>query len=1085
MNLLHLVQQARQLAIKGSAAPPASSPTPEPAPQAVPDPAPQFAQPVDICARPASGRPYVHLHAHTAEGSPGDALCSADQLAAQAKELGQPAIAITDHGSVSGWWKFDSACKQQGVKPLFGCEFYLAEGDKADRRDTIAGKHAYHLTLIAENNAGRDNIIRLNNIAHRDGFYHRPRVDIDDLRGNASGIICLSGCVSGVIAQAYLSGRANLAEEWAVRLADTIGRKNFYLEVQGHSLPQQQEVNGELFPLARRLGLPVVATGDVHYAKAADSETHDTLICVARNQRATEGRDKRYPAGQFYVRSGDEMAGLFSGRPDVINNTLAIAERCNVDLNLGLSLMPGFELPGGKSAEVYLRDLAAAALNRAGLDSRGAYAERLRHELSTIISLGFAPYFLLVAELVGWAKAQGIEVGPGRGSAVGSLVAYLMGITALDPIEHGLLFERFLMPDRVSLPDIDLDFEKERREEVVQHLAGRYHVLPILTRNYLQAKASIRDAGRAMAVPLATVDRLASKVDGDDGLSDIGKEAFAEFLSKNTSDDSTDGRWFREAVGLYDSVRTLGKHASGLLLLEKKIDVSLIPVQRTHKELVAAWDMDDVEAVKGLKLDVLGLGALTVLKKVRQFDAVKESRQDELWRDRSGDVFDMLSTGKTTGIFQLESRGMQALLRSIRPRIFDDITAAISLFRPGSLQSGQADLFVQARSGVPIDHADARVNEVLRDTAGVVVYQEQVMKLAKVVGGFNDSEADALRRVVAKKEPEKMKPLMDKFVAGAVQNGFCETDARDLASTIARFGGYGFNKSHAVAYAHLSHQMAFYKTVFPAQFWAARLSVEPGGADAQKRFEDYIRAAQNDGIRMLPPDINRSLADFCVEDGQVRFGLTGVKGVGPETAVEVVRERETNGQFSDLKALYQRLVGAKVCGVSLIVSLARCGGLDGFGASRTQIVDELQHLHRHRNRKSPPPPLAHSAGRDGAWDRIVAEYDLLGAPLATGLGAVFPAEALLNFDRLETGVPSVIGGRIGRIDERRTRNDKPYLRLTLEGPKDKMLVMVFSDCLDGLVDSPSLKEGDFLTVRGTFDDHYHTFKADAMELARN
>ncbi|MEI6233297.1 MAG: DNA polymerase III subunit alpha [Planctomycetota bacterium] len=1027
--------------------------------------------------------PYVHLHVHTSEGSPGDALCTADQLAARAAALKQPALAITDHGSISAWWKHAAACRDHNIKPIFGIEIYLAEGNKNDKRATISGRRAYHLTLLAETNEGRDNLIRVNNIAHRDGFYYHPRVDIDDLRAHSKGIICLTGCLSGPVAQSILAGQPHTAERWIEDLTAIFGRNNLFVEIQPNNLPAQIEVNAVLIGLAGKLGLPLVATCDCHYATAAQSPDHDNLICVTRKEKANVGRDKRYAPGQFSVRSGAAVMDVLTSNPQAIENTLVIAERCNVDLKLGMSLLPRFETPDNAKPEDYLSNLLCERIVAMNLDNEN-YMARLKHELSVISGQGFASYFLLVAELVNWAKKKGIQVGPGRGSAVGSLVAYVLCITALDPIHHGLLFERFLMPGRVSLPDIDIDFEKDRREEVIAHLAERYNVLPILTRSFLKIKGAIRDAGRVLDVPLPIVNSMAAQAadDEEDRVDDHAD--VAAFFDRHRGEDPTGGKWIDSAKGLCGAVRGLGRHASGLLLLDKNTDTSLIPIQRTGDEIVAAWDMDDVDAVGALKLDVLGLSTLTVLEKILADPTVASAFANPTeWERNTPQTYRMLASGKTISVFQLESYGMQDLLRRVQPVTFEDVIATISLFRPGSLDSGQTDLFVQARQGMAIVHADARINDILRDTAGVVVYQEQIMKLAKRVAGFSDAESDGLRKVVAKKLPEKMRPILDKFVAGAVANGLSERDARQLAATIEEFGGYGFNKSHAAAYALLAFQMAWLKASFPAHFWAARLSVPPSGKEAKLRFSQYLRASVGDGVLVLPPTVNDSGVDFTVEPSGVRFGFSRVKCVGAAAPI-IVNERSVNGPFIDLIDLYRRLQNVHV-GIAPMVALARCGALDNMGASRVGIVEQLNYLHKHRNRKTPPPPFSASGETESIWDRILSEFELLEAPLATALDAVFPADTELDLEQLDEGRPTTIGGRVSKTEEKMARNGNTFQKIWCDGAKGQVLAMAFSDCIERCPACSDVKAGDFVTITGQFDGQYRTFKADDLVVVND
>lgn len=1022
---------------------------------------------------------FVNLTASTAEGSPGRAYSSADELASRAKQLGQCSLGIADKGTVSAWWKFGAACARQGLQPVFGMGAYIAEGDRTEKFDTLCGKHAYVVNLLAETNTGRDNLILLNNLAQEFGFYHVPRVDMNDLRKFAAGIICIEG-VTGRIGSALRLRKKELALTIGKQYVEIYGSDHFFLAVQCGGDGIGGSINGDLLELSEALGVGVVIADSVYYTNVEQSNAHDLLVCAGTKQLVNAGREKRLSPGQHFLRSHDEAAPWFVTCPDAVVNTAAIATRCNANLDLNISLMPSFHTPDNRSPDDYLNELVARGAMSRGIAYDETYIARLGRELTVIVAQGFAPYFLLVAQLVCEAKRAGILVGPGRGSVVGSVVAYALGITEIDPMKFNLLFERFLMPGRVSLPDIDLDFDMQRRDEVLQFLKSRYSIFPLLTRHYSQAKGALRDAGRAFDIPLKVVNDVVDKFDGNDSEGELTKGVFGNFLETHRADDPSGGEWFQGAFDLFDTVRGVGKHASGLLLVERSEDVSLIPLTRASSGLVCAWDMEDVETVRGLKLDVLGLATLTVIEKVMGHEIVRTTPIEQIWDDYRVDIFNALGCGRTIGIFQLESFGMQKLLREVKPRNFDELIAVISLFRPGSLLSGQTELFIKAgRIGVRL-HRDPRINSVLKDTRGVLVYQEQLMSLAKIVAGFDDSGADELRKAVAKKDNAKMHAAMTRFIAGATANGLSQDEAQELADTIEKFGGYGFNKSHATAYAHLAYRMLFYKHAFPSEFWAARLSVETSGPDADDRFEDYLRAAQNDGVNVLPPSINRSIGDFAVEGEDVRFGLAHIKGISATAAKKIVALRGEDA-FRDIASTYRRLVRSKACGFAALKILVRCGALDELGESRTHMLNKLEHLHTHRGDDEAQPAMTEGVVDDDVGTRILDEFELLGAALSTQLSSVFKSGIRLNYAGLRHDEEAILGGRVGKMETKIAKNGNEFRRVWLHGPRNKMLVMIFSERLNTSQTVTQLKEDDFVVVGGTFNLLFRNLKADHIE----
>jgi DNA polymerase-3 subunit alpha len=895
---------------------------------------------------------FVHLHVHT-QYSLLDGMIFIDRLMEQAKKFRMPAVAITDHGQMHGVVDFYRKAGKAGLKPIIGCELYVAPGNMRDRSGRI-GESATHLTLLARNNTGYGNLVALTTAASLEGFYYKPRVDRDLLRRHSEGLIALSGCLKGSIPQALLRGKEKDAEQAAVEYGEIFGEGNFYLELQSNGIEEQKQANRELVALGRKIGLPVVATNDCHYLRREDAPSHDALLCIQTGKTLQDPNRMRLSSDQFYFRSPEEMAALFAEVPEAISGTIEIAERCNVELEFGKVYLPRFAPPAGQGLRSYLRGLAEEGLQqRLGEkedapddEKRREYRERLDEELGIIEKMDFPGYFLVVWDFVNFARENGIPVGPGRGSAAGSLVAFSLGITDIDPIPYGLLFERFLNPGRTSLPDIDIDFDMDRRDEVIDYVRKKYgeeNVAQIITFGTLQARGVIRDVGRVMSVPYNEVDKIAKMVPPvlNITLKDAMKQEprFGELAAK----DPQVARLLETAQALEGLNRHASTHAAGVVISDEPLTEHVPLCRGTKGEILTQFAMNEIQRIGLVKFDFLGLRTLTVLHEavalIRKrsdgkeggFELPKVSLDDK-------ETYQHLSGGATAGIFQLESSGMRDLLIKLQPEKFEDLIALLALYRPGPLNSGMVDDFIKRRHGrTQIEYKHPLLEEVLKGTYGVILYQEQVMKIASLMAGFSLADADILRRAMGKKKPEEMARQKEKFVAGAVEKGIPEKKAADVYDDMAHFAGYGFNKSHSAAYAMITYQSAYLKAHFPVEFMAALLSSESDNTD---KVVKYIAECREMNIPVLPPDVNHSDRQFTVVEGSIRFGLAAVKNVGEAAIESILATREEHGPFASLSDLCRQVDLRKV-NRRVIEGLIKCGAFDSQGARRAQLMESL------------------------------------------------------------------------------------------------------------------------------------------------
>ena len=877
---------------------------------------------------------YVHLHVHS-EYSVLDGACRIPQLVQRAADLGMPAVGLTDHGSMAGAVELYKAAGKVGIKPLLGCEVYVVP-DRRERHRHEGERSWSHLTLLAETTAGYHNLVKLCTLGFLEGYYYKPRVDYELLERYADGLICLSGCMAGVTCQALARGDEPAARAELDRLVSIFGRDDVYVELQDAGMPEHAEINPGLLRIAADAGLPIVGTGDVHYLHAEDAGPHDALLCIQTNALLADQNRFRFKTNEFYFKTPAEMQALMARWGDnLLAPTVEIAERCNVELELGALRLPRFDEAEGDSFGM-LRRLCEEGLARRYSHVDDAIRARLEFELQTISEMGFADYFLIVWDFVRFAKQNGVTVGPGRGSAAGSLVAYCLQITDLDPIANDLLFERFLNPGRKSMPDIDIDFSVQGRERVFAYVTekyGRDRVAQIITFSKLQAKASVRDAGRVMGMPYGVVDRIAKLIPEGPKVNFADCLKPGQELAKACDEDEAARQIVEIARPLEGLTRADSIHAAGVVIGDRPL-MEYLPLQQkgAGEAVVTQFTMGDVEALGLLKMDFLGLRNLDVIDEAVRI--VRESADVDL-----GDLsdlplddartYEMLARADTLGVFQFESSGMRDALRAVKPTCFDDLVALVALYRPGPMQN--IPMYARRKNGQEeTTYLHPELEPILGSTMGITVYQEQSMQIAKDLGGFSPAEADDLRKAIGKKIRSLMASLETKFLEGCVANGISSEVARSLWDDNERSADYSFNKAHSACYALIAYRTAYLKANYPEPYMAALIS---SVMQTKDKVPFYVAECADMGIEVLPPDVNTSGSDFVVVDGKIRFGLTAVKGVGEGAVRAIVTAREDGGPFTSVWDMCER-VDAQVLNKRVLESLIKCGGLDSTGASR-------------------------------------------------------------------------------------------------------------------------------------------------------
>ena len=884
---------------------------------------------------------FAHLHVHT-EYSLLDGASRVKELIRRTKELGMDSVAITDHGVMYGAVRFYKEAKAQGIHPVIGCEVYLAPGMRQERAE-VDGTRYYHLILLAENETGYRNLVELISLANIEGYYYKPRIDKELLRQYHEGIIALSACVAGEIPQAILRGNNERAEALIAEYVEIFGQDNFFLEIQDHGLPEEKTVNRALRELAKKYDIGLVATNDVHYVHADDSEFHDILLCVQTGRTINDPDRMRFSGPDYYLKSEEEMAALFADYPEALENTAKIAARCQVAFTFGELQLPFYPLPEHfESDDAYLRALCEERLSSRYADVTDEIRTRLDYELDVIHGMGYASYFLIVWDFIVYARGHGVEVGPGRGSAAGSIVAYLLGITNIDPLRYALLFERFLNPERVSMPDIDIDFDDINRGRVISYVKERYgedHVAQIATFGTMGAKGAIRDVGRVLEMSFSEVSAITKLVPAELNITlERALKESSDFRRLYDEDESV-----RRVIDLARRIeglpRNISIHAAGVVIAKEPL-ASQVPVWVSEGTLVTEFDKDDVEALGLLKMDFLGLRTLTIIADTVRH--VRASHGIELDVDAIPLVDEktsqMLCDGDTGAVFQMESAGMTNLVKDLQPKGFVDLIPTVALYRPGPLGSGMVTDFIDGLHGKKeVVYMHPLLEPILKETFGVVLYQEQVMQIVQVLAGFSLGQADLLRRAMGKKKHDLLMAQKEIFLQGCAKNGLETSLANHIFDLLTHFADYGFNKSHSAAYGLLAWQTAYLKAHYPVEFMAGVLT---SIMDKTDKIPVYIQLCRQMGIKILPPDINSSAATFGIEDGAIRFGLAAVRNVGENAIVSMERVRAEGGKFRSLVDFCAR-VDMRAVNKRALESLIKCGAFDSIGTERNQLLASL------------------------------------------------------------------------------------------------------------------------------------------------
>ncbi|MGO0907439.1 DNA polymerase III subunit alpha [Clostridioides difficile] len=895
---------------------------------------------------------FAHLHVHT-EYSLLDGFSRVKKLIKRAKELNMSSIAITDHGCMFGVIDFYKTAIEEGIKPIIGCEVYTASRGLRDK-DPNYDKYQGHLVLLAKNMEGYKNLIKIVSTSYVEGFYYKPRVDMEELKKHCEGIIALSACLAGDVARALMNRNYEKAKKFAIDYRDIFGEENFFLEIQDHNLPEQREVNSGLVKLSKETGIPLVATNDVHYVNKEDSKIHDVLMCIQMGKTVNDPNRMRFGSDEFYLKSREEMEELFPYALEAIDNTVKIADMCNVEFDFNTIHLPKYDVPDGYTPETYLRELCFNGLKERYDNPDSEILDRLKYELDVIEKMGYVEYFLIVWDFINFSKENNIIVGPGRGSAAGSIVAYTLKITDIDPIKYSLLFERFLNPERISMPDIDIDFCYERREEVIDYVKRKYgddHVAQIITFGTMGAKAAIRDVGRVLDIGYNKVDKIAKEIPFALGMT-IDKALDTNPNLKDLYDQDPETK---EIINISKQIEGMLRHASthaaGVVISKNPVD-EYVPLYKHQDAITTQFTMTTLEELGLLKMDFLGLRTLTVIRDA--LDLIEKNRTIKNYTEKidfskmdydDSKVYEMLSSGNTLGVFQLESAGMRSFMKQLKPDNFEDIVAGISLFRPGPMDSIPA--YIKNKSNpTDVTYLHEKLKPIMEVTYGCLVYQEQVMQVVRDLGGYSYGRSDLVRRAMSKKKMDVMEEERQYFIhgkfdedgnieiAGCVRNGVEEEIANKIFDDMIDFARYAFNKSHAAAYGVLAYETAYLKTYYPVEFMAALITSVMGNTD---KVVEYIRECKALDIDVLPPDINKSFSKFSVEGDNIRFGLAAVKNVGVNIINNIIDERESNGLFIDLVDLVKRL-DQKDTNKRVIESLIKCGAFDNISENRASLM---------------------------------------------------------------------------------------------------------------------------------------------------
>ncbi len=1057
---------------------------------------------------------FVHLHVHS-HYSLLDGLAKIDELLDRAKELGMEALALTDHGVLYGAVEFHEKAKARGIKPIIGCEMYVAPNGRKNKRSKIDDVR-HHLVLLAKNNTGYKNLMRLVTIAHLEGFYYKPRVDKEILRKHSEGLIGLSACIEGEIPSLAVSGRLEQAEKVVLEYEDIFGKGNFYLELQEHSRFENQKIaNDALIEISRKTGISLVATTDLHYVFPEDKNFQDILLCIQTNRKVSETNRLNMTQFDLYMKSPQEMLAHFSHVPEAVENTGKIADACDLEIETGNTKLPTYEVPAGYTAESYLRELCEKGLeNKFGSKISREHRERLEYELSVIEKTGYAAYFLIVQDAINWAKNREIVVGPGRGSAAGSFVSYLTGITNIDPIKYNLLFERFLNPERVSMPDVDMDFADARRDEVLDYVREKYgqdHVAQIITFGTMAARAAIRDAGRALGYPYSFCDQMAKLIPMNMSIKDT--IAGVPEVSSSYSTDPAAKKLLDSASRLEGVCRHASMHACGVVITPEPV-VNYTPLQfvsGNERDVVTQYSASTkssyVEKIGLLKMDFLGLKNLTIIQhtlKIVEKTKGEKIKIDDIPLD-DGKTFELLRQALTTGVFQLESGGMKRYLRQLKPTNFEDIIAMVALYRPGPMD-WIPDFIARKHGRKKISYIHPKLEPILKNTYGVAVYQEQVMQISQALAGFSLSEADIMRKAVGKKIPELIREEKIKFIDGCVESGIDRKIAEKVFAFIEPFAGYGFNRSHAACYALIGYQTAYLKARFPTEFMAALLTSDQNDTD---RIAIETEESRSMGIDVLPPSVNESFVTFAAirkpkETEKIRFGLGAIKNVGKNVAKEIVDERKRNGKYKNLTDFIER-IRTKDLNKKSLESLAKSGALDDLG-ERNQLLTSIEQILSYskeyqRQKDSNQVSLFGASGAEiempeiklapsepaEKMQRLTWEKELLGLYLSDNPLAEYAdffkqvSTPVTQIDESLVGQTVTIGGIIENIKKIFLKTQKTMCFVAIDDAGgQKIEVIVFPKTLDqyaGLIE-----EGNIILVTGRVSDKDASMKVIADEI---
>ena len=1006
---------------------------------------------------------FIHLHVHT-DYSLLDGVCRIDRLIEKAIDYKYRAAAITDHGNMFGVIEFYDAMMKAGLKPIIGEEFYVAPTSMRDKK-TVGGVSNFHLTVLAMNERGYKNLMKLTSLAYLEGFYYKPRIDKEILKNYSEGLIVMSGCLKGEIPYYLLRNDYETAYKVAKEYLEIFGHNRFYLEMMRLGFKENDIVNAGLVKLSRDLGIPIVATNDVHFIDRTDKEAHDALLAIQTNTYIDETDRFRMESEEIYFKSPDEMVGLFSDHPEAIENTLKIAEQCNllIELDPVNAHLPSCELPEGfDTPSAYLEHLAWEGFRRRYPTGNKKAEERLKYELSVINKLNFASYFLIINDIVQSAKAMGVPVGPGRGSAVGSLTLYVLGVTEIDPLKYNLLFERFLNPSRVSLPDVDIDFGDEQRDKIIAHVEQRYgknNVAQIITFGTMASRAVVRDVGRILRIPYGEVDRLAKKIPMGMSLEHAMED---KELRKLIASKDEYKRMMEIAKRLEGVARHVSTHAAGIVITPKEL-TEFVPLYKAPDgNTMTQYSMKSLEKIGLLKIDILGLRTLTVVEKTKQYLKERGIEIDRIPLNDSK-TFRLLQRGETVGVFQLESEGMRSILKRLRPTNFKDIMAVLALYRPGPME--QKETFIKRKRGEePVTYLHPMLEPILKETYGVILYQEQVIQIAHQVAGLSLSEADLLRRAMGKKEKEVMRKMEEKFVEGAKKKGVDEATARKIFEYMEPFAGYGFNKSHSAGYALIAYWTAYLKANHPVEFMAALLTSEMNDTD---RIRILLSECRRMGIEILPPDINESDYEFKPVDGKIRFGLGAIKNVGKKAIDSIVKERK-RGKFSSFNNFMQRR-DVKNINKKAMENLIKAGSFDNLNPDRYRLLQMLE------NKVSQQLSLFTGTITDEKVDesesvsilsmeREALGFYLSGHPLTKYEDVIdaFTTTTIADLHHYGEAEPVSIAGIVTRVKVIKNKKGQKMAFAELEDLTGKVEVTVFPDLFSGR----EIPKGDELLVKG-------------------